>query len=129
MQTILGAGGSMGLEMARILSDYTDRVRIVSRNPKKVVSTNEVYPANLLNPDEMAGAVAGSDVAYLLVGLPYKAKVWEALWPIIMRNAIDACRVNGSKLVFFDNIYMYDRDFLSRMDEDTRFARRAERDR
>lgn len=54
----------------------------------------------------MASAVTGSDVAYLTVGLPYKAGVWEAQWPVVMRNAIEACRVSGSKLVFFDNIDM-----------------------
>jgi len=119
MQTILGAGGTIGVAMAEILPDYADRVRLVSRNPKKVVPANEVYPANLLNRDEVAGAVADSDVVYLLVGLPYKAKVWEENWPVIMANTIEACRASGSKLVFFDNIYMYDRDYLSPMEEDT----------
>jgi len=56
-------------------------------------------------------AVAGSDVVYLLVGLPYKAKVWEALWPVVMQNTIEACRLHGSKLVFFDNIYMVESDY------------------
>ena len=119
MQTILGGGGPIGLDLARILPDYTDKVRIVGRNPRPVTPNNEVYVANLLDSDEAAGAVAGSDIAYLTVGLPYTASVWEAQWPTVMRNAIDACRANGSKLVFFDNIYMYDRDHLSPMDEDT----------
>lgn len=119
MQTILGAGGTIGLEMARILYDYTDTVRLVSRNPQKIDPKNEVYPANLLNPDEVGKAVNNSEVVYLLAGLPYKARLWEAQWPVIMRNVIDACRASGSRLVFFDNIYMYDRDHLSAMDEDT----------
>jgi nucleoside-diphosphate-sugar epimerase len=119
VQTILGGGGTIGLDLGRILPDYTDRVRIVGRTPQKVVSSNEVFPADLLNRDEVKDAIEGSDVAYLLVGLPYKARVWEAQWPIIMRNTIEACRANGSKLVFFDNIYMYDRDRLSPMDENT----------
>lgn len=119
MQTILGGGGTIGLELARVLPEYTDKVRIVSRNPRKVTPENEVHTANLLDPEEVLGAVAGSDVAYLAVGLPYKASVWETQWPVVMRNAIEACRTSGSKLVFFDNIYMYDRDYLSPMDEDT----------
>jgi nucleoside-diphosphate-sugar epimerase len=119
VQTILGGGGTIGLDLGRILPDYTDRVRIVGRTPQKVVSSNEVFPADLLNRDEVKDAIEGSDVAYLLVGLPYKARVWEAQWPIIMRNTIEACRASGSKLVFFDNIYMYDRDRLSPMDENT----------
>ncbi|HEY5641524.1 MAG TPA: NAD-dependent epimerase/dehydratase family protein [Woeseiaceae bacterium] len=119
MQTILGGGGPIGLELARILPDYTERVRIVGRNPEKVIPENEVFVANLLDSGEVRDAVAGSDVAYLSVGLPYKASVWEAQWPKVMRNTIEACRASGSKLVFFDNIYMYDREHLSPMDENT----------
>ena len=119
MQTILGAGGTIGLEMARILPDYTDRVRLVSRNPQKVVPSNETFAADLLDSRAVSAAVEGSDVVYLLAGLPYKAKVWEAQWPVVMRNCIDACRACSSKLVFFDNIYMYDRDHLAPMDENT----------
>ena len=119
MQTILGGGGTIGLELARILPDYTDKVRIVGRDPRKVSHENEVYAANLLDSGQVRGAVAGSDVAYLSVGLPYKARVWEAQWPVVMRNTIEACRDSGSKLVFFDNIYMYDREHLSPMDENT----------
>jgi nucleoside-diphosphate-sugar epimerase len=36
-----------------------------------------------------------------------------------MKNVIDACLEHNCKLVFFDNIYMYDPGFLSNMTEDT----------
>ena len=36
MQTILGAGGAIGVELARSLKAYTDNIRLVSRNPKKI---------------------------------------------------------------------------------------------
>ena len=119
MQTILGAGGSIGLELARILPEYTDRVRLVSRNPGTVERPHESYPANLLDAEAVRAAVDGSEVAYLVAGLPYKARVWEAQWPVIMDNVIDACRSAGSKLVFFDNVYMYDPGRLDAMDENT----------
>jgi len=119
LQTILGAGGTIGLEMARILPEYAERVRLVGRNPTPVLPSNEVSPADLLDAGQVAKAVQGSDVAYLLVGLPYKAVLWETHWPALMRNVIAACREAGSKLVFFDNIYMYDRDRLAPMDENT----------
>ena len=119
LQTILGAGGTIGLEMARILPEYADRVRLVGRNPRKILSSNEVFAADLLDAEQVTKAVRGSRVAYLLAGLPYKAAVWEARWPVVMRNVIAACRTSGCKLVFFDNIYMYDRDRLSPMDENT----------
>ena len=119
MQTILGAGGTIGREMPGILADYTDRVRLVSRNPRATHPASEAYPADLLDPAQVEGAVKGSEVVYLVAGLPYKARVWEAQWPVIMQNVIAACRASGSKLVFFDNMYMYDRDHLSPMGEDT----------
>jgi nucleoside-diphosphate-sugar epimerase len=119
MQTILGAGGIIGLDLARILPEYTDRVRLVSRNPKTVIPSNKLFAADLLKQDEVMSAVEGSDVVYLVVGLPYKFKVWREHWPSVMRNTIEACKTHGCKLVFFDNIYMYDRDHLCPMDENT----------
>jgi nucleoside-diphosphate-sugar epimerase len=119
MQTILGAGGAIGTDLAKVLLEYTDRVRLVGRHPRKIVPENEPFAADLTSPSETTKAVEGSEVAYLLAGLPYKKKVWQAQWPLVMRNAIDACRAARCKLVFFDNIYMYDRNCLSAMNEDT----------
>ena len=70
MQTILGAGGVIGTELAKSLLSYTKDIRLVSRNPKKVNETVEVFAANLLEADEVAQAVAGSAVVYITVGLP-----------------------------------------------------------
>jgi hypothetical protein len=50
--------------------------------------------------------VAGSRIAFLVVGLKYDLREWRARWPPIMRNAIEAKRA-GARLVFFDNVYMY----------------------
>jgi nucleoside-diphosphate-sugar epimerase len=44
-----------------------------------------------------------------VAGLQYNIKVWRDQWPKIMRNVINACKENGSKLVFFDNVYLYGR--------------------
>src|SRR5690606_30239338 len=85
-QTILGAGGVIGRELARILPEYADHVRLVSRNPRAVTDGNETRSADLLDRDEVIAAVKGSTVAYLVAGLPYKAKVWQEQWPRIMAN-------------------------------------------
>ncbi|GAA2981441.1 nucleoside-diphosphate-sugar epimerase [Microbacterium terrae] len=108
MQTILGAGGQIGTELARELHDHhTNRLRLVSRNPKRLHDTDELVAASLLNPVETDAAVAGSDIVYLTVGLPPDAKLWAEQLPVMMRNTIDACARHGAKLVFFDNTYMY----------------------
>lgn len=107
MQTILGSTGIIGRLLANELVKYTGKIRLVSRNPKKVNPADELFKADLLNRQQVFDAVKGSDVVFLTAGLKYDAKVWQAEWPVIMRNVIDACKAGGSKLVFFDNVYAY----------------------
>jgi nucleoside-diphosphate-sugar epimerase len=119
MQTILGANGTIGSILAKELMSYTDKVRLVSRNPKKVNSNDELFPADLSEPGAADRAVAGSEVVYLVVGLDYKLKVWEDKWPKLMRAVIDACIKHNSRLVFFDNVYMYDISEIGNMTEES----------
>lgn len=118
MQTILGAGGAIGKELAIDLHTYTNNIRLVSRNPKAVNNSDQLMTADLTSASHVDRAVEGSDIVYLVVGIEYKASVWQKQWPLIMRNVIDSCKKNDSKLVFFDNVYMYDRDFLANMTEE-----------
>lgn len=119
MQTILGSGGVIGIETAKALAGYTNEIRLVSRNPKKVNPGDELFKADLLNADEVLNAVKGSSVVYLTAGLSYNKEVWKREWPLIMKNVIDACIKHKTKLVFFDNMYMYDPQFLGQMTEET----------
>jgi len=118
MQTILGAGGAIGVELANALSAYTDKVRLVGRNPQRVSETDELFKADLTKPEDVQNAVKGSAVAYLTVGLAYDINIWRNNWPLLMRNVIDACKMHDVKLVFFDNIYMYDGTNLNPITED-----------
>lgn len=119
MQTILGAGGTIGIELAKALKTFTNRIRLVSRNPKKVNETDELMAADLLNTDEVRKAVDGSEIVYVAVGFAYSTKVWQACWPKFIADVISACREFGAKLVFFDNMYMYDPKYLGQMTEET----------
>lgn len=119
MQTILGGGGSIGNLLAKELKTYTDKIRIVSRNPKKVNPDDELVACDLMVEKDVAKAVAGSKVVYLVAGVKYSTKVWQEQWPAIMRNTIEACKKANARLVFFDNIYMYSEDHLNGMDEST----------
>lgn len=108
MQTVLGAGGPIADELAKELyRSYATDIRLVSRNPTRVNATDEIVAADLTDPEATSRAVAGSEIAYLTVGLPLDSELWERQFPIIMRNVIDACAEHGVKLVFFDNTYMY----------------------
>ena len=118
MQTILGAGGAISNSLAKELLQYTDKIRLVSRHPKQINANDELVTADLTDAAATANAVKGSDVVYLLAGLQYKLNVWQQQWPVIMQNAIDACKQHNAKLVFFDNIYMYDVNSLGNMTEE-----------
>lgn len=119
MQTILGSGGPIGTELARALRDHTKHVKLVSRNPQKVHPENEIFSANLLDPAPVMEAVKGSKVVYLTAGLEYNARIWKEQWPVIMQNVISACKASGARLVFFDNVYMYDKSETGHMTEVT----------
>lgn len=111
MQTILGANGQIGEELARELKrNFTSKIRIVSRNAQKVNDTDELFSADLSIREKAIEAVKGSEIAYFTLGLPISSDLWEKQFPLILQNVIDACKINGTKLVFFDNTYMYPQD-------------------
>ena len=119
MQTILGANGTIGSVLAKELTAYTNQIRLVSRNPKKVNEIDELFPVDLSDASRVEKAIEGSEVVYLLVGFDYNIKVWQDKWPKLMRAAIDACINHKSKLVFFDNVYMYDINAIPHMTENS----------
>jgi nucleoside-diphosphate-sugar epimerase len=120
MQTILGAGGTIGRDLAKELANYTASIRLVSRHPKKVNPGDELFPADLTDAAQVRKAVQGSEVVYLLVGFEYKLSVWRREWPRLMKAVIDACVESKAKLVFFDNVYLYDPGEIGHMTEQSR---------
>ena len=127
MQTILGAGGAVAIELAKELKKYTNKIRLVARNPEKVNDDDELFLANLLDKKSINDAVEGSDIVYLTAGLEYNIKIWRRDWPVIMRNVIDACIAHNAKLVFFDNVYMYAPEEIPHMTEESPIAPATEK--
>ncbi len=122
MQTILGANGQIGEELARELKrNFTSSIRIVSRDAKKVNDTDKVFSADLSIREKAIEAVKGSEIAYFTLGLPISSDLWEKQFPLILKNVIEACKINHTKLVFFDNTYMYPQDDRI-LTEETDFA-------
>jgi nucleoside-diphosphate-sugar epimerase len=113
MQTILGSGGAIGIELAKTLPKYTKSIRLVSRNPVKVNDTDELVAADVLKKEELEKAVEGSDIVYVTIGFAYHYKAWQKNWPKFISDLLDICETQQFKLVFFDNIYMYDRNELN----------------
>ncbi len=116
-QTILGAGGAIGTELAKALSSYTHSIRLVSRNPKKVNPNDELLSADLSVKEQVEKAVEGSEIVYLTVGIDYNTKLWQKMWVPLVRNVIDACEKFKCKLVFFDNVYAIGGDNVKHITE------------
>ena len=77
MQTILGANGTIGINTAKALKNFTTDIKLVSRNPMLLHHDDYLFSANLTNPSETMKAVKGSKVAYLTVGLNYNTETWK----------------------------------------------------
>ncbi|MEG0286341.1 MULTISPECIES: NAD-dependent epimerase/dehydratase family protein [Vagococcus] len=111
MQTILGSNGQIGQEVAKELyKNYTQDIRLVGRNPKKIHETDQLVTADLLNFEDTKKAIENSTIVYFTVGLPMNSDLWESNFLTITENVIAACKLYQSKLVFFDNTYMYPKD-------------------
>lgn len=119
VQTILGSGGSIGIPLARELSKYTNKVRLVSRHPQKVNDTDELFPADVSDLKQIEKAIAGSEVVYVTIGFEYNLKIWQKTWPPFIQEVINSCKKQNTKLVFFDNMYVYARKSVPFMTEDS----------
>ena len=121
MQTILGAGGPIGIDLAKALKNNGhSNIRLVSRNTKKVNDSDELFPADLTNRQQVLDAIKDSEIVYVTKGFPYQLKVWQALWPPFIKNVIDGCEQHKAKLVFFDNVYIYDKDEIPHQTEESK---------
>lgn len=122
MQTILGSNGQIARELAvELKKNYTDSIRLVSRSPQKINQTDLLFKADLLDARQTNDAIAGSEIVYFTAGLPPDSQIWQSQFPVMVRNILEACRKNKSKLVFFDNTYMYPQDDRP-LTEGTEFA-------
>ncbi len=87
VQTILGSGGAIGIPLAKELKNYTDRIRLVSRNPKKINDTDELFPLDVYDLSQIDKAIEGSTVVYVTIGFEYRIKVWQKIWPSFMKRS------------------------------------------
>src|SRR5699024_11754245 len=91
----------------------------VSRNHEKVNPTDDLVSAEILNHDDYRTAVRDSTLVYVKVGLRHDTEPWKKEWHVLIDNVLTACKEHNCKLVFFDNIYMYDKNHLNGMTEET----------
>ncbi len=119
MQTILGSGGAIGTNLAKALTAYTNDIRLVSRNPKKVNTNDHLFPADLKKKEDVFNAIKGSEVVYVTIGFEYKLSVWQQEWIPFIHNVLEACEKFNARLVFFDNIYALNKNSISHITEES----------
>ncbi len=119
MHTILGSNGAVGTALAKALNAYSEKIRLVSRAPRKVNPGDELMSLNLFDAGAVQKAVQGSEVVYVTIGFPGQGRQWSSNWLGFIQNVLAAARENGARLVFFDNVLLYDPDHLGDMTEST----------
>lgn len=105
---LLGGNGAVGRETAGELLRRGIEVLSFGRRRSSVAGVESIV-GDVLDPEAVRRALAGADVAYLVVGLPYRLGTWRRDWPVVMRNAISAASASDAHLVFLDNVYSYGR--------------------
>jgi nucleoside-diphosphate-sugar epimerase len=105
--SVIGGNGTIGAETVRHLAAAGCEVRIVQRHPRLIEGAVATASADVFDLNGLTKAVEGSDVIYLILGLPYDGKVWLEGFPRAVSHAVEAARRVGARLVYFDNVYMY----------------------
>lgn len=95
---ILGAGGAISRALVPELIRNRQQVTLVSRSGRSVDGARSIA-ADILDDDALEAAVPEGSAVYLLVGLPYRAVVWEDAWPQIMRKVIRVCSEKRAEIV------------------------------
>ena len=116
MHVILGAGGAISDILCGALKENNMPLKLVSRRAAPTAFGTSIS-ADLTSARALRPLLEGAETAYLLIGLPYKLSVWQAQWPGLVRNIINACSDTGTKLVFLDNIYMLSDQSMPHMTE------------
>ena len=116
MHVILGAGGAISESLANKLSKNEIDIRQVARHSRHYTYGTHMT-ADITHADGAMKAISGAEVAYMVVGIPYKLSVWEATWPTMMQHVVNTCVQTGTKLVFLDNIYMLSDESIPHMTE------------
>lgn len=102
---VLGGAGAVG---HAVIDELNRRgIRPVGVERAHPVGGVEMHTADILDAGEAVDVIRGATHIYLCVGLPYRTDVWAREWPRIMRNVCGAAEREGSRIIFFDNIYCY----------------------
>ncbi len=105
---VIAGYGAVGRALAPLLVGRGDAVTIAQRHrPAGQPPGSAFVTANLEDGDAATRVCAGAHVVVCTVGVPYRSHVYTRVWPIVMRNLLNASAAAGARFVFADNLYMY----------------------
>lgn len=100
--------GPVGRATVALLHKAGRPVRVAQRSrPADLPAGIPFTACDVLDAASVRAAVAGASQVAVAIGFEYTGKVWQRVWPIAMRNLLDACAATGARMVFLDNLYMY----------------------
>jgi nucleoside-diphosphate-sugar epimerase len=105
LHVVLGGGGAIGQAVIKELK--ARKLPTVAVEHSKELENVKTIKADLSDKEATIDALSEATHVYMCVGLPYRTKAWQQLWPPIIENVIAACAAANAKLIFFDNIYAY----------------------
>ena len=107
LQVVLGASGGTGSAIVAELASRGVPVRAVNRKGDASAPAGvERVAADVATPEGARRAVEGASVVYHCAQPEYTR--WAEEFPAMNRVVLDATAAAGGKLVFADNLYMYD---------------------
>jgi nucleoside-diphosphate-sugar epimerase len=107
IHVVLGASGGAGSAIAKVLAGSGHRVRAVNRTGDADVPNGvERTAADVTNSDDARRAVRDAAVVYHAAQPRYTR--WVDEFPAMNRTIVDATAAEGAKLVFADNLYLYE---------------------
>lgn len=105
---VLGASGNIGKLLVPYLTAKGYKVRAVGRTKPSFKDVNvENLAADYDSQDSLNKVTAEADYIFMLIGLEYTTKIWQAQWPSLTKRIIEATKNSKAKLIFFDNVYAY----------------------
>jgi nucleoside-diphosphate-sugar epimerase len=107
LHAVLGGSGGAGAAVVRALRRQGKEVRAVSRNqPKHLPVGTDWRSADIGDAANLRHALDGASVIYHCAQPEYAQ--WSKEFPNMNSNILKAVEAIGAKLVFADNLYMYD---------------------
>ncbi|MFI1018781.1 NAD-dependent epimerase/dehydratase family protein [Streptomyces sp. NPDC020965] len=107
LHVVLGASGGIGSSVVQELARRGHRARAVQRRPASGLPSGvPTLAADLATAEGARAACADATVVYHCVQPPYHR--WPREFPPLTEAVIDGAAAAGAKLVFADNLYLYE---------------------